>query len=183
MEELKKSISNLIDKFDNKTFKEVITETNEYIVKSKNKITASNDNLSEIISKTTRKIKQLESEIERLQLLQNKNANIFSKKNGERIKLARNIIELEQENEDMESKLRLKENQILVLEDEIKSMSYPSLDELYFEIIKGFGVEFIEKENQLYARIKNKNQNDIFLVECNQKNLNDVCEKIWASME
>lgn len=183
MEEIRETLGKLSAKFDNSSFKGTLTELNDQMKKMDFDHSTSKGTLLDSIAQLTRKNKQLESEIERLQMLQNRNTSAFSKKNNERLKLSRRIIELEQENEDMETRLNRKENSLTVIEGKIKEMSYPSLDELYYEIVKGFGVEFVEKDGSTYARIKNKNKNDIFMIECDPNDLAGTCNQIWSSMK
>lgn len=182
MEDSKAFLQKLAAKFSNDTLKGVISDINEDVKKMDQEYSQFSEVSSDSLLQMDRKNKQMESEIERLQLLQGKNATGFSKKNNERIKLSRRIIELEQDNEDMESKLNVKEGKLSLLEEEIKALSHPSPDELYYEIIKGFGVEFIENEGRTYARVKNKHKNDLFLIDCQAEDLSKTCEKIWESM-
>lgn len=183
MDEEKKVLTQLSSRFNSLSFKDVLDKYRENERNLELTHSTSKDAISDSISQVLRKNKQTESEIERLQLLQSKNFNAFSKKSGERIKLSRKIIELEQENEEMESKLKEMEEEINRMEEEVKMLSRPSLDELYYEVIRGFGVEFVERDQKTIARVTNVRKNDVFTIECTGHNPSEVCDKIWASME
>lgn len=183
MEEARDLLTQLTTKFNNLSFKEALIKLSENERELDLAHTTSKEAISDSIAQITRKNKQAESEVERLQLLQSRNSSAFSKKSSERIKLSRKIIELEQENEEMENQLKEMEDEISKMEDEIRSLSRPSLDELYYEIVRGFGVEFIEKDQKTVARVKNIGKNDVFMIECAGQNLAETCDKIWACMD
>lgn len=182
MEESKTLLTQILNKVDSGSLKETLTKLKDSIKNSKASHETKKDAIEDSIHQIQRKNKQIESEIERLKLLQSKNAAAFNKKNTERIKYSRKIIELEQENEVLEMNLNELEQRIFKLEDEIKILGYPTLDELYYEIIKGFGVEFTEINGILNAKIKNKTKNDVFTVECD-KGAAEVCERIWQCID
>jgi hypothetical protein len=202
IDEVKSLIVKLNVKLENKTLKESLTKLNEDMKSLETEHKTKKEVLEDSIYQIQRKNKQIESEIERLMLLQDKNNNQFNKKNNERIKMSRNIIELEQENEVFEIENEELEVKINRIEDENRILQHPTIDELYYEIVKGFGVEFIiEKDSsnsnditrdaksdvtrdvksdvtRIKAKIMNKSKNDIFTVECTG-NVSEVCDKIW----
>ncbi|ELA41244.1 uncharacterized protein VICG_01733 [Vittaforma corneae ATCC 50505] len=184
MEEAKTQILKLTAQFNSETLKETLNKIKQELrdaeIAHKTKMEAIEDSINQV----KRKNKQVESEVERLQMLQDKNAASFTKKNNERIKLSRRIIELEQENEEIEARLNELIEKNTHLEEEIKVLSYPTVEELYYEIVKGFGVDFVKKEGAVYAKVVNKNRNDVFTVECSEKfNQQEICEKIWKYIE
>lgn len=184
MEEVKSQILKLTTQSSSGTLKETLSKIRQELkdteVAHKTRMEAIEDSIGQV----KRKNKQMESEVERLQMLQDKNAASFSKKNSERIKLSRRIIELEQENEETEVRLSELAEKNTRLEEEIKILSHPTVEELYYEIVKGFGVDFIKKEGRTCAKVMNKNRNDVFTVECDEKlNQQEVCEKIWEYIE
>lgn len=182
MEESKTLLNQLLTKIDSTPLKETLVKLKDTLNNNKASHETKKDAIEDSIHQTQRKNKQIESEIERLKLIQSKNAAAFNKKNSERIKCSRRIIELEQENEVLEMNLSEMDQRINQLEDEIRVLGYPTLDELYYEIIRGFGVEFIDENTTLVAKIKNKAKNDVFTVECN-KSAAEVCEKIWQYID
>lgn len=184
MEDIKSLILKLTTQFNSETLKETILKVKQELKEGELNHKTKTETIEDSINQIKRKNKQTESEVERLQMLQDKNMAYFNKKNNERIKLSRRIIELEQENEELEVKIRGLEEKNEELEEEIRILSYPTIEELYFEIIKGFGVEFVEKEGKIKAKILNKNKNDVFIVECEEsKGKQEICEEIWRYIE
>lgn len=183
MEESKTLIAELSEHLENQNLKETILrimqELKDTEMAHKTKMEAIEDSITQV----RRKNKQIESEIERMQLLQTKNAAAFNKKNSDRIRMSRKIIEFEQENEELEAGLLELTEKIVKIEDEIRLLGCPTVEELYYEIVRGFGVDFVEKEGKIYSRIKNKNKNDLFVVECDPFNIQESCEKIWDCIE
>lgn len=184
MEDAKAQIQKLTGLFKDRALKETLLNIRQELRKAdvahRTKIEAVEDSISEV----KRKNKQMEAEVERLLLQQSRNGSGFTKKNSERIQLSRRIIELEQENEEMEIRTRELTGQIVRAEDEVRMLSYPTADELYYEIVKGFGVEFVEMDGQVSAKIMNKSKNDIFTVECvDNAGIGEICEKIWGFIE
>lgn len=178
MEDIKTLIKELSSKFSNESLKRTLLSLSQELKESdmihKTRIEAIEDSINQV----KRKNKQIESEIERLQLIQTKNTNTFNKKNTERIRMSRRIIELEEENEEAEMKINELSSAIDKLEGEIKIHNQPTVEELYYEVIKGFGVDFVEEDGKTMARIMNKNKNDIFFVDCS-RGAQEVCENIW----
>lgn len=183
MKDLIDALSSIINKFDNEAFKETIMKIITSFKAAEKDHLAFMQNLTDTTSQLNRKNKQTESEIARLNLLQNKNTASFSKKNKERIQLSRKIIELEQENEGMENKKTQIEANIINLEEEIKKLSQPSIDEIYHEIIKGFGINFVNSQKEVTVVIKNKIKNDIFKINCDPSQVQIICDQIWELME
>lgn len=182
MEEAKSLILQLSSKIESGSLKEVLLKLSDGIKNADASHETKKEAIEDSIHQLQRKNKQIETEIERLQLLQSKNAAAFNKKNTERIKLSRRIIELEQDNEVLEINLGELDLRIDILENEMKTLSHPTLDELYYEIVRGFGVEFPTINGVLCAKIKNKRKNDIFTIECSN-NPADACEKIWQCID
>lgn len=182
MEDTKTLIKELSSKFNNESLKKTLLsltqELKEAEIIHKTRIEATEDSINQV----RRKNKQIESEIERLQLIQTKNTNGFNKKNSDRIRMSRRIIELEQENEETEVKINELSSSVERLEEEIKVLNQPTVEELYYEVIKGFGVDFVEEDGKVMARIMNKNRNDIFLIDCS-RGVQEVCENIWNCIE
>lgn len=183
MEEQKEILQNLKREFAKDLIKNAIKETSANLKKAEDEFLKNKQSITESITQLQRKNSQIESEIERLKLIQSKNSNLFSKKNNERIKLSRRIIELEQDNESMETKILKKEGSFESLEEEIRKSSFPSADELYYEIIKGFGIEFTDKKGEIVAKVKNQTKKDLVLIKCRRDNKKTACDAIWSNMK
>lgn len=182
MDDTKTLIEEISSKFKTESLKKALLSLTQELKESemthKTRIEATEDSINQV----RRKNKQIESEIERLQLIQTKNTNTFNKLNSERIKMSRRIIELEQENEETECRINELTNEIDKLEREIKTLNQPSVEEFYYEIVKGFGLDFVEENGKIKARIMNKSKNDIFFVDCS-KGVQEVCENIWNNID
>lgn len=183
MEEAKTLIEQLSTQLKNSSLQEALSKTIQELKDNEMAHRTRTEAIEDSINQVRRKNKNAESELERLHLLQTKNAAAFNKKNTERIKLSRKIIELEQENEELGATISETLEKITNLENEVKVLSYPTVEELYYEIVRGFGVDFIEKDERLCARIKNKSKNDVFLIDCDKNAVQETCEKIWKCIE
>ena len=182
MEDAHNHLKELIKKFDNSSIKEALQKVSEQSKTLLANHNSSKESIADNINLLARKNKQIEAEVQRLQMSQSKNNEFYNKKNNERFKMAKKVIEYEEKNEDLENQISKLESLINSKEEEIRKISCPTSDELYHEIIKGFGVEFVKKQGKTYAKIKNKEKNDIFYIEANECNANDTCNKIWDTL-
>jgi len=179
MEDPKALIDELILKFNNTdlkaSLKEIGKKHRDKIEKLDSIRNVTNDNLA-IIS---RKNKQLEAEIQQLETRLEKNNELYNRRNLERLKHSKMIIEYEQKNEDLENQIVEIERKTQEKEEEIQKLQMPSDDFLFYEIAKGFGITFVKKQGKLYAKIKNVEKNDIYMVDTSEGSVGSVCNKIW----
>lgn len=138
--------------------------------------------LNQNIHLVARKNAQIEAEIQRLLLSQARVSDLFNRRNNERLRLAKRLIDLEQKNESLEAQTNELEAKIAAREEDIRRINSPSSDALYYEIVKGFGIDFVKKNGEDVARIKNKAKNDIFYVTLANRPVEEACEEIWAAM-
>lgn len=193
MEDSKAHIKELISRFNKNEAKTSIDIINHRHKEKMRTRAVEIDNIKQNIHMLSRKNSQIEAEISRQQLQQGKNNELFNKKNNERLRLAKKLIDLEQINEDLENSISTIEAEIAGKENEINKLSYPSTDALYYEIIRGFNVDFYDnrnsinyeanKEASIIGRIRNREKNDIFTVEINENDdISKVCNRIWELM-
>lgn len=158
-----------------KSVKEMLSE---YQKRNENETKKRNE-LEEKIRNIERRNKQLESEIEHIEMQIVKKSEQQNKKHNERLKLAKKIIEMEERNEELENKIGILENGIITNETALKEASQPSSEALYREIMKGFGIDFINRDNKKIARIINKEKNNVYEVEITEQNKEEECDKLW----
>lgn len=175
-------IIDLAKKLEKTPIISTVNKINQQIRDNEAMYNTKNEAIKDSLAQVKRKNKQMENEIERLEILQQKNSSSFNKKNSERIKYSKRIVELEEENELLEDKISLLESKIEDVDTELKNLSYPTLDELYFEVVKGFGVNFIKNDEGVVAKINNKSKNDVYQITCSD-NLVETSEAIWSCIE
>lgn len=184
MEEAKAQIQRLSGVFKNDGLKDALLKARQELRDAEAAHRTRMEVIEDSIGQVRRKNKQVELEVERLQMHQDKNASSFNRKNSERIKLSRRIIELEQENEEIEARVCELTEKIGRLEMEVRMLGHPTIDELYYEIVKGFGVEFVETGGVTSAKIVSRSKSDVFVVECDEsKGKQEICERIWECIE
>lgn len=183
MEDPKLLIKSLSNEFEGNELKKTI-ET--FIKQQKESIESSHIILNELndqIYELERNNNKIEDEIAGLQLTQSRNNEAYNKKNNERYKLASKMIAIEQANEELENEMEGLRMQLKKKEEDMKSISYPSAELLYYEIVRGFGVKFINNNGKDVIRIKNKNKNDIFEITSDNKTCEQICEEIWELID
>lgn len=183
MEDSKTLLMELFKKFNNAEIKKDLLQAGKYYSEQ----AAANNSTKEMLANNAglfqRKNSQIEAEIQRLMLAQARNNEQYSKKNNERLKLAKKIIDLEQKNEALENEIARTEALIAAKEEEINSINCPSPDALYYEIVKGFNVDFVKRQGALHARVKNREKNDVYQIELSEDRVAELCNEIWELME
>lgn len=183
MEDSKALIGDLINHLDNKEIVKTIEQINTKIKSEALNHQNSKEVLNDALVLLSRKNKQVESEVQQLVMVQSRNNEMYNKKNSERLKLAKKIIDLEQKNEEIDGQIAELEFLISQKDDDLRKISQPSAEELFYEIVKGFGVDFTRRNNKLIAKIRNKNKNDLFEVEVSDSDPKATCDTIWSLME
>lgn len=139
-------------------------------------------NLDRNIRMLERKNTQIDGEIQRISMLQGKINGQYSKIHGERLRLSKQLIDLESKNDNLEAEIEKTEDCIAAADAEIKSLNSPSCETIYYEIIRGFGVDFIKDGNNTVARIKNKEKSDVFYANIDGRPAEEACDEIWRLM-
>lgn len=182
MKDLEECLTTINEKFNSNTLKDTIYKVTQSLKTMEKEHKEFEQSINEEIFQLNRCNKQLKCDLERLNLLRARNATSFQEKNNERFRISRRIIELEQDSERMEFKIGEKETISSKLEEDIKKLGHPSLDELYFEIVKGFGVEFYKKDGKVFVKIQNRSKNDVLTIECKDDDINSICDSIWNNL-
>jgi chromosome segregation ATPase len=183
MEEAKALLADLERKFKNPTEKQVLVMLHNKHKGEQAKVEQSTKMLQDSIQLLRKKGIQLEAEIRKLSYVHSRKGDAFVDMNSQRLKLAKRIVELEDENEKLKAGLVQADQKIVEKEELIKGLEQPSLGEIYLEIVKGFGAEFLEKDGRGVCRIKSKRANDVFFVELGKEvPTYEICNTIWEKM-
>lgn len=183
MEETKLQLQDLAAKFRNPVEKQILLALNSQRKLERAKIETVTKDLQENVQLFKKKNMQLEGEVRRYAYTHSKKSDAFLEINNEKLRLAKKIVELEDENEKIKAAIGEAERCVQDCEEKIRSLSRPSFNEIYLEIVKGFGVEFIERDGQLCCRIKNKKLNDVFVVDIRDDTpAFKTCNAIWEKM-
>ncbi len=103
--------------------------------------------------------------------------------NAEKLRLAKKIVELEDENEKLRASIAETDKKAQEIEERIRSMSRPSFNEIYLEIVKGFGMEFVEKDDGMWLRIKSRKMNDVFMMPIDTcTDMLEVADMVWEKI-
>ncbi|KAI5149671.1 hypothetical protein ENBRE01_1053 [Enteropsectra breve] len=183
MEQTKEMIAEMLGRVESLNLKEIAARTVSENKKYENEFREYKETISENIKIIQRKNSQIESEVQQLEIALSKNNERYNKKNNDRLKLAKKVIEYEQKNEEIENKINELERAIAMKENEIQKIKGPSAEMLYYEIVRGFNVEFSRTKGKVVAKIKNKEKNDVFVVDTSEGSAGDICNKIWECME
>ncbi|KAI5168390.1 hypothetical protein PAEPH01_0087 [Pancytospora epiphaga] len=140
------------------------------------------ENLTQSIRMLERKNTQIDGEVQRLTMLQGKNNALYSKMHGDRLRISKQLIDLESRNDNLEAEIEKIEEDILSIDSEMKSLNAPSSEEIYYEIVRGFGLDFIKNGGTTVARIKNKERSDVFYVNVDGRPIEEVCTELWEKM-
>lgn len=124
----------------------------------------------------------LDAGLQQLLLLQTKNVDACNRKNNERLRLAKRMMDLEQRIEQLESGLNEMEADITARDLDIQRVNCPSEDLLYHELVRGFGVTFVRKQGVLYARIRNREHNDMYELRLDGGDVPGLSNEIWRLM-
>ncbi|EEQ82513.1 hypothetical protein NCER_100742 [Vairimorpha ceranae BRL01] len=159
---------------------ESVIDTHKRNVKDNSKVLQDIANNTEILEK---KILNVENEVSKIKLSHNKNNEKYKIVNGERLKLAKRFVDLENEFSKMKSESDDLDVLIKKYTDEIRSISKPSFNQLYLELIKGFGLEFINDGKHI-CRVRNTRKKCYIDTELDRNEpLYKICNEIWDSMQ
>lgn len=180
------NIDHLLEKIQDYTkgwdlsrIKELFDAKNDKIEEAQGLLQQNNANTKQEIQKLSKEKEHIDAEVEMIKTQCTRKMKKFGSVRSDTFSIAKNVIDLEQEVSHYENILNNKQRQKFELEKEVKTLSNPTCDVLFNCFLKGFGVDFVEKEGKVFARIKNKEKQDIFLVEAQHDNVEEVREKIW----
>lgn len=180
MEEAKTLLQDLCAKFRNPVEKHVLTALNTQRRDERLKMEAVTKALQENLQLFKKKNMQLEGEVRKYSYMHSKKNDAFIEMNGEKLRLAKKIVELEDETEKTKAAIAATDRSIHEKEERLRSLSRPSLNEIYLEVVKGFGVEFLEGSEGRYCRVRSKRMNDVFTLSIDDDAAGfEVANAIW----
>ncbi|KAM0671402.1 hypothetical protein CWI42_021440 [Ordospora colligata] len=183
MDEAKTLLNELIGKFKNPVEKQVLAALSLQMKEGRHKIESVTKTLQENMQLFRKKNMQLESEVRKYSYALTKKNDTFAELNTEKLRLAKKIVELEDENEKLRASIIETDKKIQEAEEKIRNMNRPSFNEIYLEIVKGFGMEFVEKSDGTWLRIKSRKMNDVFMMPIDTcTNMLDVADMVWVKI-
>lgn len=160
--------------------KALFNDKNQQIKERQVLLTENNSNNKNEIQNLLKNKEKIETEIEILKAQLTKKNQKFSSIRSNTFSVAKKVIDLEQAVSLAEMQLNEKQLEKQELEKEVAELASPTCDSLYNNFMKCFGVDFVDKEDgKIFVRIKNKEKQDVYMVEVNDENLEEVREKIW----
>lgn len=183
LDDSKRMIKEISELLDNKAIMKEVEHINRRLKERESNHNNSKEVLNDALNLLLRKNRQLDAELQQLQIVQSRNNEQYNKKNTERLRLAKKMIELEQKNEEVEEQIADLELKTTQKEDEIHKIGLPSSDQLFYEIVRGFGVEFSSRNGKLFAKVRNKQKNDLYSIEVSDVCTKEMCDSIWDLME
>ncbi|CAD25177.1 hypothetical protein [Encephalitozoon cuniculi GB-M1] len=183
MEETKALLQDLCEKFKNPIEKNILLALNSQRREERLKMETVTKALQENVQLFKKKNMQLEAEVRKYSYTHSKKNDAFMEINNEKLRLAKKIVELEDENEKIKANIITTDKAIQEKEERLRSLSRPSFNEIYLEIVKGFGIEFLEGDGKKYCRIRNKKMNDVFTVDISSgPSMFEITNAIWEKI-
>ncbi|KAI4291204.1 hypothetical protein PAPHI01_0478 [Pancytospora philotis] len=134
------------------------------------------------VALVTRKNNQIATEIEQEIMQQGKVVGQFSKNNSERLRMSKQYVNLEQVNANLEYEIADTKKSTEELENAIRDYSGPAQEVLYYELMRGFGVDFVSRDGGDACKVTNTKRNDVYFIETRDRPAEEVCEAVWAAM-
>ncbi|KAH9411992.1 hypothetical protein HK407_02g04390 [Ordospora pajunii] len=183
MDEAKTLLNELIGKFKSPVEKQVLMTLSLQMKEGRHRIESVTKTLQENMQLFRKKNMQLESEVRKYSYALSKKNDAFVELNAEKLRLAKKIVELEDENEKLRASIAETDKKAQEIEERIRSMSRPSFNEIYLEIVKGFGMEFVEKDDGMWLRIKSRKMNDVFMMPIDTcTDMLEVADMVWEKI-
>jgi chromosome segregation ATPase len=136
-------------------------------------------NNSELLEK---KILNVENEINKIKISHNKNNEKYKMINSDRLRLAKKYVDLENEFSIMKSEIDELDMNIKKYNEELKRVNKPSFNQLYLELVKGFGVEFVNDRRNI-CRIRSTRKKCLVEIELDKKvSIYKICNEIWENL-
>ncbi|ADM11141.1 uncharacterized protein Eint_021440 [Encephalitozoon intestinalis ATCC 50506] len=183
MEEAKTLLQDLCEKFKNPAEKNILMALDSQRKEERLKMETVTRTLQENVQLFKKKNMQLEGEVRKYSYTHSKKNDAFVEINNEKLRLAKKIVELEDENEKIKAGIITTDKRIQEKEEKLRALSRPSFNEIYLEIVKGFGTEFIEGDGRKYCRIKSKKMGDVFTIDIGSDvSLFEITNSIWEKI-
>ncbi|AFM97895.1 hypothetical protein EHEL_021410 [Encephalitozoon hellem ATCC 50504] len=183
MEEAKTLLQDLCEKFKNPVEKNILVALDSQRKEERMKMEAVTKALQENVQLFKKKNIQLEGEVRKYSYTHSKKNDAFMEINNEKLKLAKKIVELEDENEKIKVGIIATDKGIQEKEERLRTLSRPSFNEIYLEIVKGFGIEFLEGDGRKFCRIKNRKISDVFTIDIGSDiSMFEITNAIWEKI-
>lgn len=99
-----------------------------------------------------------------------------------RLPQAKGLVRLEEETFSLEDEIQQKKHEVDEKEEILRSGLKPSVDSLFLELVKGFRIDFIDKDG-MKALIKNHKKNDVVSIDIdNSMGDYEVADQIWSNI-
>ncbi|KAL6122608.1 hypothetical protein NUSPORA_00278 [Nucleospora cyclopteri] len=177
---LKEGIKELIDAWDVDCIKNRINEIENTIKTEKSAHSDTSSGLKNEIQTIYKDKERLEAELEMIKGRIVKKMHYTNNTKTQSFNIGKKLLICEQEIENLEAILNEKLYRKKELEIEVNALCSPSIESLNYEFMKGTGLDFIQKEEKIFARIKNQEKNDVFMVNLNGINQEETREAIWS---
>lgn len=133
-------------------------------------------NLNDFLDK---KIFLIENEINTIKINHTKNNEKYKRVNNERLKLARKLVELENSYSVLKDEFDTTEKNIFHFNEQLRLVNKPTFNQLYLELIKGFGFDIKNSK----CRIKNDKKKCVVEVELDKNvPLYKIVNEIWENV-
>lgn len=133
-------------------------------------------NVNDILDK---KIYLIENEINTIKINHTKNNEKYKRVNNERLKLARKLVELENSYSMYKDELDTIQKNINTYNEQLRLVNKPTFNQLYLELIKGFGFDIKNGK----CKIKNEKKKCVIEVDLNKNQpLYKTVNEIWENV-
>ena len=93
---------------------------------------------------------------------------------------AKKIVELEQKVLELETLFNESQHIKKEIEDEVEKLNAPTIDILVYVFMQGFGINIVQKNDTLHMQIKNEKEMNVYTINLDDDNINEIREEIWA---
>lgn len=125
---------------------------------------------------------QAESEAVHLRHTKKRLEDSLSSMARTRLPQAKNLVRLEEELFAVEDEIQRKKAQVEEKEEILRVGFKPSVDSLFLELVKGFGIDFIDKGG-MRVLIKDRKKNDVVSIDIdNDAGKWEVSNKVWSNL-
>lgn len=134
------------------------------------------------LSQLLRQNDQLDSDSVHLKHAYKKLEDAITHLTKTRLLQAKNLVRLEEDVFALEDRMHTKRLEITEKEELLRTGYQPSVNSLFLELVRGFGVDFVDCEG-IRASVRNRKKNDVICINIDEKmNASDVADRIWASI-
>lgn len=125
-----------------------------------------------------RAVAVLKTELKNSDLIKEKNDMTFTKYNNEKFKLAKRMVALERDIEDLRVKISHWREEERRLQESIALLKQPSVNKLFLELMSGFNVQFLKGK----CKVINVKKNDVIEIETRALKECEISNRIWGAL-